>query len=58
MEECLKRQYNNSQNNSLGNSRRPSKPADGRRAGSSRIRPVNVIETQEIESEERNTESQ
>jgi len=57
IEECCKRQCNNSQNNFSGNLRNPSRPTDGSRAGPNRIRPVNVIEIQETEEEE-NAESQ
>jgi len=55
-EECRKRQYNKSRNNSSGNSRNSSRSANGPQAGSSKIYPVNVIEIRE--SEEENTESQ
>jgi len=58
IEECRKCQYNNSRNNSSRNSRNPSRPANGPRAGPSRIRPVNMIETQETKPEEESVELQ
>jgi len=56
IEECRKRQYNNSRSDLPGNLWNPSRPTDVPRAGPSRIRPVNVMETQESEPEEENVE--
>jgi len=56
IEERRKCLYNNSWNNSSGDLRNQ-RPENGPRVGASRIRPMNVIETQEMEPEEGNAES-
>jgi len=56
IEECRKRQYNNSRNDLPGNLWNPSRLTDVSRAGPNKICPVNVMETQESEPEEENVE--